>query len=254
MDLNKIYNEDSHEFMKRVKEPFADLILTSPPYNTARNFMRQDNRDRHEGRYDVYIEDKSDEEYIEWTVKTFNLFDSVLKSNGSVLYNMSYSSENTHLIWLTIAEVIKRTPFTTADLIVWKKKSALPNNMSPNKLTRITECIFVFCRKSEFKTFITNKKVVSYRSTGQPNFENVFNFIEARNNDGPTKLNKATFSSELCDKLLDIYAPQYSTVFDPFIGTGTTAVAAKRRGLKYVGCEISRQQVEYATDRLARGV
>lgn len=237
--------------MESADSPFADIILTSPPYNTARNSMRQDNRDRHEGRYDVFVEDKTDNEYLEWTINNFKQFDKVLSKNGCILYNLSYSSENTHLIWLTVAEIIRNTPFTTADTIVWKKKSALPNNMSSNKLTRIIEYVFVFCRKSEFKTFKSNKKVVSYRSTGQGNYENLFNFIEAKNNDGATKLNKATYSSELCEKLLSIYAKKDSIVFDPFIGTGTTAVAAKRLGHRYIGCEISEAQCDYANDRIS---
>lgn len=236
--------------MQNNEYPFADIVLTNPPYNTARNSMRQDNRDRHEGRYDVFIEDKTDEEYVEWTVNYFKQFDKVLKKNGCILYNLSYSSENTHLIWLTVAEIIKRTPFTTADAIIWKKKSALPNNMSPNKLTRIVEYVFVFCRKDEFKTFNANKEVVSYRSTGQKNFENIFNFIETKNNDGVTKLNKATYSSELCEKLLLIYAQPNSVVFDPFMGTGTTAVATKRLGHSFVGCELSEAQCLYAEERV----
>lgn len=46
-----------------------------------------------------------------------------------------------------------------------------------------------------------------------------FNFIEAKNNDGSCPY-KATYSTELCTKLLDIYAPIGSVVYDPFIGTG----------------------------------
>lgn len=42
-------------------------------------------------------------------------------------------------MWLTIADILRNTNFTIADSIIWKKKSALPNNVSPNKLTRITE-------------------------------------------------------------------------------------------------------------------
>lgn len=250
IELNIIHNMNSEDYMKQAKSSFVDVILTSPPYNTARNSMRQDNRDRHEGRYDVFVENKTDDEYIAWTVNNFNLFDKVLKKDGCILYNLSYSSENTHLIWLTVAEIIKRTSFTTADTITWKKKSALPNNMSPNKLTRIVEFVFVFCRKKEIKTFSANKEVVSLRSTGQRNYENVFNFIDAKNNDGVTKLNKATYSTELCEKLLKFYALPNSIVFDPFIGTGTTAVAAKKLGHSYIGCEISKNQCLYAEERI----
>lgn len=63
-------------------------------------------------------------------------------------------------------------------------------------------------------------------------------------------VNKATYSSELCEKLLSIYAKERMTVYDPFIGTGTTAVAAKKLGMKYIGSEISPKQCSYAESRI----
>lgn len=155
-------------------------------------------------------------------------------------------------MFLAVADVIKRTPFTLADTIVWKKKNAFPNSCSSNKLTRITEFVFVFCRETEMKTFNCNKEVVSIRKTGQKMYNNVFNFIEAPNNDGSCELNKATFSSEFVRKLLEIYATKESIVYDAFMGTGTTAVACKAYGCKCIGSEISAKQVEYAKERLSK--
>ena len=77
------------------------------------------------------------------------------------------------------------------------------------------------------------------------------NFIEAKNNDGVCKLNRATFSTELCEKIIDLYAPMKGlTVYDPFNGTGTTGVACKRLGMKYIGSEISDAQVKYSIERI----
>ncbi len=229
----------------------VDLILTSPPYNTSRTDNYSMTRDKYNSRYYGYKDSKTDEEYIQWTINIFNAYDTILKENGCVLYNLSYSSENTYLIWLVIAEIIKKTNFIVADTIIWKKKSAIPNNRSSNKLTRITEYVFVLCRKNELRTFHMNKKVVSViERTGQNNYENIYNFIEAKNNDGSCKLNKATFSSELCIKLLDLYAKPNSVIYDSFMGTGTTAVACVKKGLNYIGSELSVEQCEYANDRL----
>lgn len=249
--MNTIHNEDALNFLSTYSNDKFDVILTSPPYNTSRVDKYTRSRDVYNSRYDVFEDNKTDAEYIDWTMQLFTEFDRHLAENGVILYNMSYSSENTTLMHLTVAEIIKRSNFTLADTIVWKKKSAIPNNRSANKLTRICEFVFVFCRKSEFKTFSTNKQVVSViERTGQRNYQNVFNFIEARNNDKSTPLNKATFSSDLCENLLRIYAKEDALVFDPFIGTGTTAVACVNLGLNYVGCEISSAQCEYANQRI----
>lgn len=163
---------------------------------------------------------------------------------------MSYGSENTTLMSLVVADIIRKTDFTLADIIVWKKKSATPNNVSHNKLTRIVEYIYIFCRKSEFLTFKCNKKSLSQRETGQNIYENVFNFITAKNNDESTDLNKATFSTEFVRKLLQIYTKNGDVIYDPFMGTGTTAKACLIENRHYIGSEISKEQCEYAEKRL----
>lgn len=104
------------------------------------------------------------------------------------------------------------------------------------------------------KTFNCNKKVTSYRKTGQAAYENVYNFIEAKNNDGSCPYNKATYSSDLCEQLLKLYAPQNAVVYDPFMGSGTTAVACKKLGLNYIGSEISQNQCEWAEKRISEVV
>lgn len=241
--MNIIYNESCFDTMNRPElQGQVDIVITSPPYNTSRVGAT----DKYSSRYDLFQDFKTDQEYIDWTCDVFNGYDKILKPNGCVLYNISYSSEKTHLIWLVIADIIRRTNFITADCIVWKKLNAIPNNVSKNKLTRIVEYIFVFSRKNEFKTFDANKKITGrIERTGQANYENIYNFIEARNNDGSNTLNKATFSTELITKLMDIYAKPESLVYDSFMGIGTTAKACIERGMSYVGSELSKPQIEH---------
>ena len=246
MELNKIYNMDCIEGLKQMVTDGnkVDCILTSPPYN----IIRPNQNDR---GYDLYNDGMSNDEYCDWIVNLFNLFDRILNKEGKIIWNMSYGSENTECMNLTIADILRKTNFTLADILVWKKSSAYPNDMSKNKLTRICEFVYVFCRRSEFNTFNTNKRVTSVRPTGQNNYENIFNIFEAANNDVATNLNKATFSTDFVTKLLEIYCNKAETVLDPFMGTGTTAVACKRRGNKYIGFELSAKQCEYANKWLS---
>lgn len=149
-----------------------------------------------------------------------------------------------------ISKILSESNFVLADVIGWKKHTALPNNVSSNKLTRIFEFVFIFCRKEEFYTFHCNKKVISTSSTGQKIYENIYNLIEAKNNDESTNLNKATFSTEFVCKLLNIYGKENGIVYDPFMGTGTTAIACKKYGLNFLGTELSKEQCNYAINRL----
>lgn len=252
--MYKIFNEDCRETLKNMEDNSISGILTSPFYNTSRSSKchnTQKSRDNHEGRYDVHLDSLTDEEYINFTIDLFKEFDRVIKPNGCVLYNLSYGSENTHLMWLVVADIMRNTNWVVADDIIWKKKSALPNNVSPNKLTRIVEHVFVFCRKEEFKTFNCNKEVSKVsEKTGQTFYKNYFNYIEAKNNDGKNDLNKATYSTDLCLQLLVLYFKQGDVVYDPFNGTGTTGVACMQLGMDYIGSEISKAQCDFSIDRI----
>lgn len=253
--VDTIYNEDCINFMQSYDKK-VDCILTSPPYNTGRPSTSERSRKNREGRYDVHLDTKTPEEYIDWTKEMFNLFDKILVENGVILYNVSYSSDGTvnnsncDLVWRVISHIVEETPFTVADRIVWKKSTAMPNNVSKNKLTRIVEDVFVFVRKSEYLTFNCNKEVSKIGSNGQTFYKNYYNFIEARNNDGSCDLNKATYSSDLCCQLLSLYCKEGDTIYDPFMGTGTTAVACKKLNMHYIGTEISADQCEYARNRV----
>ena len=81
----KIYCEDCVETMKNGHIPAhsVDIVLTSPPYNINASIQGQK-------MYDEYQDDKTDEEYIEWTTELFKKFDKAIRPNGIVLYNMSY--------------------------------------------------------------------------------------------------------------------------------------------------------------------
>lgn len=247
----KFFNENCFETMdKMVKyNKKVDVILTSPPYNTAKK--RGTWSKEQKTHYDLpEIDSMTDMEYIEWNVDLFKHYESVLEKDGVILYNISYSTDKPFLMYETIARIMELTNLKIADTIIWKKKSALPNNMSHNRMTRICEMVFVFCREDELKTFRMNKEILSIRDNGIKQYTTYYNFIEAKNNDGSNSLNKATYSTDLCKQLLSIYAQPNSIVYDSFMGTGTTAVACEELGLNCYGSELSEAQVRFSQDRL----
>lgn len=256
MEINKIYNEDCLSTIQKINVK-VNSIITSPPYNTGGrieyysskkvNGVRIYKKDK---RYDEYLDTKTTEEYINWTIELFNSYNSILQKDGSILYNISYGNENSETMWLLIGEIIKNTEFTVADCITWKKQNALPNTSSKNKLTRICEFVFVFVRKNEYLTFNTNKKIISTSNKGQNFYDVFYNFIEASNNDGSNNLNKATFSTELVRKLLLLYTAENDLIYDSFMGTGTTACACVIENRNFLGSEISKDQCEFAENRI----
>ena len=226
----------------------VNKVITSPPYN----IIRPNSTDR---GYDLYKDGMTNDEYIKWTLEIFKRFDEILDKDGCVVYNLSYGTENTEVMNLTVAEILKKTNFTLADVLVWKKQSATPNNVSSNKMTRICEFVYVFCRRDEFNTFTSNKKIIGRREdTQQAIYENLFNFFTAPNNDESTDLNKATFSTKFVEAIIDRYVLKDDIVLDCFSGTGTTLCACISRDIKAIGIELSKKQCDYTVNRITKGV
>lgn len=246
--LNKIFNEDCLLTMKQIPKE-VDLILTSPPYNLTKESVS--GTDRKKGlRYDHYNDEKTEEEYLEFTEQVFNGYNDVLKDTGAVLYNMSYGNSNPNLMNLTIAHILKTTPFVLQDIMVWKKDCSMPIPASNSRLKRICEFVYVFVKKDFAEVFQMNKKIVKTLDNGMNYYEVFENFIEAKNNDGTNDLNKATFSTEFCRKIMRLYAKEGSLIYDSFMGTGTTAEACIIEKMNYLGSEISEEQCKYAEKRL----
>lgn len=186
----------------------------------------------------------------------FNDFDRIVRPNGKVIYNFSYCQNDTELPYRLVMEICNNTQWTLADTIIWKKDTCIPLNVSPRQLSRIWEFVWVFCRRSEKDTFNTNRdRAGGEGKTGQIYYSTLPNLVCAPNNDGCNDLNKAAFSTKLISQLLDIYVRDGETVYDPFMGTGTTAVAVKKRGgVSCIGSELSQKQVEFAEDRLKKTI
>lgn len=249
-DKATIHNEDCFVTMQRMVSSGQkiDIVLTSPPYNmTKRKGGYADT-----GRYDVYEDWKTEDDYLRWTSDLFNMFGSVLNRNRPVLYNFSYSIENPSLPYKLVSRIESTTPFRLVDTIIWKKKCGLPFPANSKRLSRNWEFVFVFARHDEMDTYENNRRVKSVsEKTGQKYYEAIYNFVDAKNNDGKCPYNQATYSTELCEKLLDVYCKDGWTVYDPFMGSGTTAVACIRRGLPCIGSEISQKQVEFTNGRIS---
>ena len=77
------YNEDCLASMKRMQEKGfkVDLVLSSPPYNTGRPSNSKRSIENLESRYDIHLDDMTDEEYAKWITDIFNNFDKILNEN-----------------------------------------------------------------------------------------------------------------------------------------------------------------------------
>ncbi len=235
--IDNIFCESNLDTMSKMSDRFVSGIITSPPYNIGSK--------RKDCYYNNGYSDKDNltqEDYINLRIAEFKEFDRILKDDGVICYNISYHNENPILPILLISEMHNQTGLTVADIITWKKKSALPFQTSPTKLSRICELVYVIVKKDRLHEFRTNKVVSSVNEkTKQKFYKNYTNFIEADNNDGIKSKLKASYSEDLVNKIFNIYFPKDSLIYDPFSGIGTTSRACKKAGRNFIGSEIDQE-------------
>lgn len=235
----KSYHGDTMEIMEDLvlNEEKVNFILTSPPYN-----MRGHEKEMYNNA-ETYRDNMSNEEYKQWIVNLFSLYEELLVDDGVILFNLNYISNkknNAANLFKIISAIEDQTTFTLIDQICWKKTHAMP--ISEARLTRVWENVWVFIRKRDWETFhLKYKKVLA----GKPNF------INAPNNDGVNDVNKACFSSSLVEQLLTTYdVKETDVVLDNFMGTHTTAVGCEKLGCKWIGIELDKDTLIYGRDRV----
>ena len=243
LDLDKIYCGDTCEVMKKIDDGSVDLILTSPPYLAS---IRKDNH-KYPGAKDKIKDNQSVEDYLDWMSDVFKQYERVLKDDGVIAFNFSYTTFNPSLPYDLINRVFQDTGLRIYDTLSWKKRSAVPLSGHPNRMTRIVEMVYIFAKTPDFKA---NKLVKSVSKTGQKYFTAYYNFLEAKNNDGKVEGHEATFSSEFAEYFIDLYTKEGEIVLDNFVGTGTTPYAAAKMDRKYIGIDLVEDYCEYSRDRV----
>jgi len=234
--LNQIHTENCLDTMSRMPDNFVDMVLTSPPYDNLRKY---------EG-YDFPFEKIANELYrITKTVLVWVVGDATIKGSetGSSFRQALY---------------FKELGFKLHDTMIYEKNSpAYPANRKGNRYTQIFEFMFVFSKGEIPKQLICDKP---NKWAGHKDFsgklKNPVPEFSPRNNiwKYTTSFNgykhPAPFPEQLAkDHILSWSKPE-QIVYDPFMGSGTTAKAAKDLGRKFIGSEISNTYTQIALDRL----
>lgn len=220
-----IKNIDCLELLKEVDNETIDLTITSPPYNLGEKHHTRGNVFK---AYDEYVDDIPENEYQEQQIKVLNEIYRATKQGGSIMYNHKNRIKNGKQI--TPYEWLLKTEWTMKQEIVWF-------NGSPN---------FDKCR------FYPMTERIYWLSKGiNTNFINTIKQHDLIKDapEGTDKEHKRAFPVKLAQRFI-ICFPDAELIFDPYMGSGTTAIAAIRENRKYLGAEISKKYFELANKRI----
>lgn len=252
---NKIFNENCLDTMKRMEDNSIDLVVTSPPYDNLRSYDNDIDKTWNESVWKPIISELSriikDGGVIVWVVN-----DATIKGSetGSSFKQALYFMEcglNLH------------------DTMIWVKKGGGAIGSS-NTYTQNTEYMFILT-KNKIKTFNpikdvknqcvgskqtktrgdrTNKIDGQYRFTGEFSKRNNWWYCPPISTRGFLKKHKAIFPEKLVYDHIISWSNEDDIVYDPFLGSGTTAKVAKLLKRKYIGSEINSEYFEIAKKRI----
>ena len=246
--INKTINGDTFEVLDLLPHNFIDLLIVDPPYNLDKEFGTSKFKKMTDEDYYVYTET--------WIKKVLPL----LKDNASIYVCCDWNSS------MVIGQVLKKY-FHIQNRITWQRekgRGALSN--WKNGMEDIW-----FATKSKNYTFnvedvkVRRKVIAPYKTDGKPRdweetvdgkFRNTFpsniwNDISIPYWSMPENTAHPTQKPEkLLAKIILASSNKNDIVFDPFLGSGSTSVTAKKLGRNYVGIERNEQYCVWTEKRL----
>ena len=246
--MNTIFchsSEDMHE----LPDESVHLVVTSPPYFNAREYSQYDS-------YNSYLKCLDGVFKECHRVTSEGRFCIVNTSPVLVPRNARSKSSKRHAIPFDLHSILTRMGWGFIDDIVWVKPEAsvklrngnFQQNRKPlaYKPNAVSEYLMVY-RKHTDKLIDWNMAQYGDESNVDDNYEtsNVWHIAPCSDDKHP-----APFPVELPRRLIQLYSFKEDVVLDPFMGSGTTALAAKELGRRWVGYDTSEKYVELATGRL----
>jgi len=231
--INKIINGDAIKIMKQIPDESLDLIITSPPYN-LKNSTGNGMKDGRGGKwknaalvegYSHYNDDIPHDEYDIWQNLCLKEMLRIIKSDGAIFYNHKWRVQGGLI--QDRREIIKDLP--VRQIIIWKRKGGI--NFNQGYFLPTYEVIYLIA-KPEFKLA---PKANAY--------SDIWEFTQEMKNAHP-----APYPVPLIDRI--IKSTTAKNVLDPFMGSGTTAVAAILNKIDFIGIEISPDYCELARTRI----
>ncbi|MEW5986888.1 MAG: site-specific DNA-methyltransferase [Chloroflexota bacterium] len=263
--LNQILQGDCEEVLKELPDNSIDLIFTSPPYADQRKQSYGGVHPNH---------------YVGWFMPKAAQFWRILKPTGTFILNIKEKAvdgeRHTYVIELILK--MRERGWLWTEEFVWHKKNSYPGKW-PNRFRDNWERLIQFNKRKQFKmnqeavmvpvgdwakerlaNLSETDRMRDESRVGSGFGKNVSNWL-GRDRVYPNNVlhmatecynrsHSATFPVALPTWFIKLFTEPGDTVLDPFVGSGTTAVAALQNGRHFVGIDTNPEFVEVARQRL----
>ena len=263
--LDNIIHGDCQEVLNDFPDDSIDLIFTSPPY--------ADQRQRTYGGIEP-------DQYVDWFMPRAAEFFRVLKPTGTFVLNIKERAVNgeRHPYVIELILEMRKSGWLWTEEFIWHKKNSYPGKW-PNRFRDNWERLLQFNKQRKFHMYQESvmipvgewakERLAKLSDTDRTRDEsrvgsgfgkNVSNWLGRNmvypNNvihmatESSNKSHSAVFPLELPSWFIRLFTERGDTVLDPFIGSGTTAVAALTLNRHYVGIDTNEHFVRLSKERL----
>ena len=244
--MEKLIIGDCINEMSKIKDQSVDMIFADPPYNLqlSKSLLRPDQTNV-KGVNHSWDKFNSFEAYDEFTKKWLYQCKRILKDDGTIWVIGSY-----HNIY-RVGAIIQNLGFWILNDIIWNKTNPMPN-FKGNRFTNAHETI-IWASKSKKSKYNFNYKAMKV-SNDDKQMRSDWSLPICSGNERIKKLGKTLHPTQkpqfLLHRIIISSTKKNDKILDPFLGTGTSGVVAKRLGRKFIGIESNKEYMRYAKNRI----
>jgi site-specific DNA-methyltransferase (adenine-specific) len=223
--INDDYKNVAHEMLEKGLK--VDAIITDPPYCVSRNyqlgFSNMGRSGMDYGKWDYNFDQK------EW----IKVCAPLIKTGGSIIIFMDWKNLS------YLVEELTDQGFTIKDLIRWEKKNPMPRNVNSRYVMDFEVAIWAV---KGTKGWTFNKPA------NKPYLKPVY--VSGVVLGGKKRIHPTQKSVDVIEEIIKVHTNIGDIVFDPFSGSGTTALACKKAGRSSVSTEIDKNYYDRSVVRL----
>lgn len=221
--LDQIHHGDCLDLMRELPDGSVDLVFTSPPYNLRAG---TGNGKRNWQGYDGHADDMPHPKYVKWQRECLREMMRLIPETGAIFYNHCHRVQN----GLLQSHLDILTGLPLRQVIIWHRSGGINHN--PGYFLPDYEVVYLIA-KPEFRLVKTDEKGAVWRI----------------HQDSASWIPEIpTFPVELPQRAIRNTSAE--VVLDPFMGSGTTALAARDLGRHYIGIEQSERYCAIAKARI----
>lgn len=233
---------DTFTFLEKMKPESMDMIFADPPYFLSNDgFSNSGGKvvSVNKGEWDKVL---SFEDKHEFNRKWIRLAKNILKPNGTI-----WISGSLHNIY-SVGVALEQEGFKILNNITWQKNNPAPN-LSCRYFTHSTETILWARKADKNAKHYYNYDLMKYLNNGKQMKDvwtgNLTSKSEKWAGKHPTQ--KPEY---LLERIILASTKEGDYILDPFVGSGTTGVVAKRLGRKFIGIDAEKEYLKIAKKRL----